>query len=102
MEKISKEPRKISVVDLLGLDANDPEDQNFIRFKDILVGLGAVMTEKGVSMNELARRMNISRQAVYEKFSGKNTSMKWILRACDALKVDICVAFVDREGKRVA
>ena len=92
--------RKISVSKLLGLNSRDESDQRFISFKDLLVGLREVMVEKGISMNELARRMKISRQAVYEKFSGKNTSMEWIQRACLALGVGIQLRYVDQEARQ--
>lgn len=97
MEKIFKGKRKISVSEFLGLDPKDPDDCNFLLFKDLLVGLNQIMLEKEISVNELARRMKISRQAVYEKFSGKNTSMEWIQRACQALGVDIQVTFVEKK-----
>lgn len=97
MAKFFKGKRTISLSELLGLDSNDPEDRNFLLFKDLLVGLNRVMVEKSVSMSELARRMKISRQAVYEKFSGKNTSMEWIQRACTALGVNIHVTFTEKK-----
>lgn len=97
MEKIFKGKRKITVSELLGLDPKDRDDQNFLRFRDLLVGLFRVMVEKGVTKNELAHRMRISRQAVYEKFTGKNTSMEWIQRACDALGVEIRVVYIDKK-----
>ncbi len=97
MEKIFKGKRKITVTELLGLDPNDPEDRNFLKFQDLLGGLFRVMTEKKINKNELARRMNISRQAVYEKFTGKNTSMEWIQRACDALGVELRITFIDKK-----
>lgn len=97
MDNIFKGRRKISVAEALGLDLNDPDDRNWLRFRDFLVGLSTVMAEKNVSMKELARRMKISRQAVYEKFSGKNTSMAWIERACDALGVEIHITYVDKK-----
>lgn len=97
MGKVLKENRKITVSELLGLDPNEPDDGNWLQFKDLLVGLLRVMLVKGISKNELARRMKISRQAVSEKFSGKNTSMDWIHRACDALGVDIRIAYVDKK-----
>jgi DNA-binding Xre family transcriptional regulator len=60
------------------------------------------MVEKGIRMNELDRRMKISRQAVHEKFSGKNTSIKWIQRACLALGVEIRVAYINHQaGHRI-
>jgi DNA-binding Xre family transcriptional regulator len=94
MEKVSR--KKISISKLLGLSSKDAADQKFLSFKDLLAGLHEVMVEKGISMNELARRMKISRQAVYQKFSGKNTSMEWIQRACIALGVEIKVAYLDQ------
>ena len=97
MEKIFKGKRTISISKLLGLDPNDPDDRNFLLFKDLLVGLNLAMVNKKISMNELARRMKISRQAVYEKFSGKNTSMEWIQRACRAIGVDIRVTFIEKK-----
>lgn len=97
MAKVSKKHRTISIAKLLGLEpTSDREDVNFLLFKDFLVGLNQVMMEKGVGMTELARRMNISRQAVYEKFSGKNTSMVWIQRACQALGVEAHIFFTEK------
>lgn len=98
MEKIFKGRRKITVSKLLGLDTRNPDDRNWLQFRDLLLGLLKVMVEKGISKNELARRMKISRQAVYEKFSGKNTSMEWIQRACKALEVEIRVAYVEKRN----
>lgn len=97
MENLFKNRKKISVAELLGLDLSDPDDRNWLEFRHLLGGLFKVMVEKGISKNELARRMRISRQAVYEKFSGKNTSMEWIQRACKALGVEIRVAYVDKK-----
>lgn len=97
MEKIFKRKRKISVADALGLDLNDPDDRNWLQFRDLLTGLLDVMIQKGISKNELAHRMKISRQAVYEKFSGKNTSMEWIHRACKAVGVEIRITYVDKK-----
>lgn len=97
MERVFKNKRKITISEALGLDPNDPDDQNFLLFNDILTGLRKAMIDKEISMNELARRMQISRQAVYEKFSGKNTSMEWIQRACTALGVNIHVTFTEKK-----
>jgi len=97
MEKLFKGKRKITVAEFLGLDLNDPEDKNWLQFRELLGGLLHIMVQKGISQNELARRMGISRQAVYEKFSGKNTSMEWIQRACRALGVEVRIAFVDKK-----
>lgn len=94
MAKVSKK-QKIGASKLLGLDTRVLADRNFLSFNNLLVGLREIMVEKGISMNELARRMKISRQAVYEKFSGKNTSMEWIRRACLALGVEIHLKYVD-------
>ncbi len=101
MANLLKGKSEISVSRLLGLDSRNAADQRFLEFKDILVGLREVMVEKGISMNELSRRMKISRQAVYEKFSGKNTSMEWIQRACLALGVGIRVKYMDQKAERV-
>lgn len=98
MAKIPKKYRTVSTSKLLGLDPiSDRDDVHFLLFKDFLVGLNQVMVEKGVSMNELAQRMNISRQAIYEKFSGKNTSMVWIQRACQALGVEAHIFFTEKK-----
>lgn len=97
MEKIHKRKRSIPVAAALGLDANDPEDRAWVQFRDLLVGLLKVMVKKGITKNELARRMHISRQAVYEKFLGKNTSMQWIQKACKAIGVEIRIVYVDRK-----
>lgn len=97
MEKFLKRVRRVSVTEALGLDLNNLEDRNWLQFRDLLIGLLRTMAEKGISKNELARRMKISRQAVYEKFSGKNTSMDWIQRACNALGIEIRVTYLDKK-----
>ena len=97
MEKLFKNKRKISVSELLGLDENDPDDLNYLRFQDLLVGLLGVMIRKRITRSQLAKRMGISRQAVAEKFSGKNTSMEWIQRACKALGVEIRITYIDKK-----
>lgn len=97
MDKISKAKKRISVTELLGLDPNNPDDQNYLAFKDFMVGLTRAMIERNISKNELARRLKVSRQAVYDKFTGRNLTMKWIQRACDAIGVELRVAFVDKK-----
>jgi DNA-binding Xre family transcriptional regulator len=97
MEKIFKNKSRISVSEFLGLDENDPDDQNFLRFQHHLGGLLRVMIKKRISQAQLAKRMGISRQAVSDKFSGKNTSIEWIERACDALGVELRMTFVDKK-----
>lgn len=98
MVKISKrKTKKISTASPLGLDPHDPDDKAFIQFKDFIVALHTVMIRKEISKNELARRMKISRQAVYDKFSGRNLTMDWIQRACRALGVELQIRFVDKK-----
>lgn len=102
MEKLFKNKREIGVSELLGLDQNDSDDQNFLRFQDLLGGLLAIMIRKKISQGQLAKRMKISRQAVSEKFSGRNTSMEWIQRACDVLGIEIKVTYMDKDRKKAA
>lgn len=97
MEKLFKNKKRISVSDFLGLDEHDPDDQNFLKFQHYLGGLFGVMIKKKISQAQLAKRMGISRQAVSDKFSGKNTSIEWIQRACDALGVELRITFVDKK-----
>lgn len=97
MEKLFKNKRRIDVSDFLGLDRRDPEDRNFMWFQHHLGGLLRAMLKKGVSQNQLAKRMGISRQAVSDKFSGKNTSIEWIERACQALGLEMRISFIERK-----
>lgn len=97
MDKLFKTKKRISIPELLGVDPNDPDVKNFIAFKDFIVGLTRAMIERHISKNELARRLKVSRQAVYDKFTGRNLTMKWIQRACNAIGVELHVAFVDKK-----
>ena len=91
---LKKYKRKISVSEALGLAPHDPDDQAFLAFKDFIVGLEAYMIKNAISKNELARKMKISRQAVYDKFRGRNLTRDWISRACDAVGVSLQIRFV--------
>lgn len=97
MVKVFSTKRKITVDTLLGLDPDDVRVKNWLAFRDLIVGLQKAMIEKKISKNELARRLGVSRQAIYDKFSGRNVSMKWIQKACDALGVTIRFAIVDKK-----
>jgi DNA-binding Xre family transcriptional regulator len=97
MAALPKRKKKMSVSKLLGLNDSNPADQNFLAFQDILIGIHSVMIQKGISKNELARRLKVSRQAIYDKFTGRNLTMKWILKACNALGVTIRVSIVDKK-----
>jgi len=94
MAKLPKKPKMISVSKLLELDPKSKTDQSFLQFQDVILGIQNIMVQENISKNELARRMGISRQAVYDKFAGRNMTMKWIERACDALGVEMRIAFV--------
>lgn len=98
MGRILKKTKRIKVSDLLGLDPKDKDDQAFLALKDFIIGLEAVMVKKQISKNELARRMKISRQAVYDKFAGRNLTMDWIMRACNALQVDLQIRFIEKHA----
>lgn len=94
---IPKNVKKISLIKLLEIDVNDPDDLRYLLLHDVLIGLLRAMYEKDVSKNKLAKLMKISKQAVYEKFGGKNTSLEWIQRACDAIGVQMKVTFVNKK-----
>lgn len=97
MERLLKNKRKITVSEFLGLDEKDPEDQNFLRFQYYLGDLLRIMIKKGITQSQLAKRMGISRQAIADKFSGRNTSIAWIDRACKALGLEIKIQFLDKK-----
>lgn len=94
---VFKNVKKISLKKILDLDENDPDDQNYLIYHEVILNLEALLIRKGMKKSELARRMGISKQAVYEKFGGKNTSLEWIQRACDAIGVQMKVTFVDKK-----
>ena len=80
------------------MDDRDLADQAFLAFQDFIVGLEVIMVKKEISKNELARRMKISRQAVYDKFAGRNLTMDWIKRACTAVHVDLQIRFTEKKA----
>lgn len=100
MGKVQKRNQKIKIIDLLGLDSNDLDDQSFLAFYDLLAGLQATLIRKGISKNELAGRLKVSRQAIYDKFSGRNVTLGWIQKACDAIGVLIRVAIIDKKSNK--
>lgn len=100
MEKLSQRVRKISTAKVLGLDPKDPADGNFLRYEKLLLDLRKIMRRRGVSGNKLAKMMGVSRQAVYDRFAGRNTTLEWIARAAEALGVGLEIGFV--EHRKVA
>lgn len=99
MGKFLKKAKKtISVADALGLDPSDKEDQAYLQFHEFITGLEVVMVRNNISKGELARRLKVSRQAVYDKFSGRNLTMNWIKRACDAVHVNLQIRFVEKKA----
>lgn len=99
MEKIFAK-RTITISELLGLDENDKDDRNYLLFFDTLVALDGAMIKKDISKNELARRLGVSRQAIYDKFSGRNVTMGWVKKACDAIGVELRFLIIDKEKAR--
>lgn len=91
---LKKAKGRITPAEALGLNPDDPEDQAFLAFKDFIVGLEVFMIQHHISKNELARKMKISRQAVYDKFRGRNLTRDWITRACNAVGVTLQIRFV--------
>ena len=89
MERLPKRTRKISTAKALGLDTKDPSDKNYLRYESLLLGLRKIMRRRGVSGNKLAKMMGISRQAIYDRFAGRNTTLEWISRVAEVL-IEIC------------
>lgn len=102
MEKLPKNPKKISTADLLGLDLKNPSDRNYLRYERLLLELHKIMLRRGISGNQLAKRMGVSRQAIYDRFAGHNTTLEWIVRAAEALGVSMQVTFSDKPPKQHA
>ena len=49
------------------------------------------MMKRGVSGNRLAQLMGVSRQAIYDRFSGKNTSLEWIIKVAELLGMKVLI-----------
>jgi len=83
----------VPVKDLLGLDARCSDDKDYLLLRETLLDLRKIMIKKNISKSELARRLGVSRQAVYEKFTGKNTTLEWIQKVSASLGVRVKISF---------
>lgn len=99
MERLPKRTRKISTAEALGLDRQDSSDRAFLRYERLLLSLRKIMRRQGTSVNLLAEKLGVTRQAIYDRFSGRNTSLEWIVRVAEALGVDIKVTLVEHPIK---
>ena len=102
MERLPKRTRKISTAKALGLDTKDPSDKNYLRYENLLLGLRKIMRRRGVSGNKLAKMMGISRQAIYDRFAGRNTTLEWISRVAEVLGISLKVSFIESSPRRHA
>ncbi len=94
MEKLPKRARKISTAEALGLDPRNPSDRFYIRYESLLLDLRKIMRKRGISGNQLAKLMGVSRQAIYDRFAGKNTTLEWISRVSEILGLQLKVKIV--------
>ena len=79
----------ISLAKFLEYDLKNPDDvMEFQKFK-LLYRLHEFMLKQDISKAELARKLNISRQAVTNKFLGETLTIDWIVRAFAALGIKI-------------
>lgn len=90
----------MSLYEAWNLDPNDSVDRAYVEFDDIMTAFHVSMLQKKISMSELARRLKISRQAVYDKFTGRNLTIGWIKKACKAIGVTLIFKFI--ESKKAA
>lgn len=73
----------------LEFNPNEPEDAvEFHKYK-LLFQLNEFMLKHGISKADLARKLNISRQAVTNKFLGETLTLDWIVRAFTVLGVGL-------------
>lgn len=93
MERVSQR-KKISTAKALGLDLEKAEDRAFLRYEKLLLGLRTEMRRQGMSGNQLAKRMGVTRQAIYDRFAGKNTSLEWISRVSECLGMQLKITLV--------
>ena len=100
MEKLPKRTRKISTAKALGLDFKDPSDRNYLRYENLLLGLRKIMRRRGVNGNKLAKMMGVSRQAIYDRFAGRNTTLEWVSRVAEVLGISLKVSFIDPSSHR--
>lgn len=100
MVKLPKNIKTINTYELLGLDPNNSDDRAYVEFGDLMAAFDIIMLQKKISMSELARRLKISRQAVYDKFTGRNLTIGWIKKACKAIGVTLIFKFI--ESKKAA
>ncbi|QQR80855.1 MAG: helix-turn-helix transcriptional regulator [Deltaproteobacteria bacterium] len=100
MERILKKRKKIPLNQLLGVEEGDKLLEGYLSWRDTLDQVRRVMIKKGVTKAELARKMGVSRQAIHDRFIGKNTTFEWIERMCDAL--GLVVRFTVMEKRKAA
>lgn len=100
MERLPKRAHKISTAKALGLDLRNPADKNYLRYENLLLELRKIMRRRGVSGNKLAKMMGVTRQAVYDRFAGRNTTLEWIARVAETLGVRLKVIFVEPAASR--
>ncbi len=89
-----KRTHKISTAEALGLDPRDPSDRFYLRYENLLLDLRKIMRKRGISGDQLAKLMGVSRQEVYDRFSGKGTTLEWICWVSEALGLQFKVKIV--------
>lgn len=100
MERVFKKRKKIPLNQFLGVEKQDPLLEGYLSWRSTLDQVRRLMIKKGVTKAELARKMGVSRQAIHDRFIGKNTTFEWIERMCDAL--GLAVYFTVIEKKKAA
>ena len=108
MERLSKRARKITTAEALGLDPQNATDRNYLRYEGLLLDLRKIMRKRGITGNQLAKLMGVTRQAIYDRFSGRNTTLEWICRVAETLGLQLKIKIVEptqsyeENGRRVA
>ena len=79
----------IPLAKFLEYDLKKPDDAIEFQKYQLLYQLHEFMLKQKISKAELARKLNITRQAVTNKFLGETLTIDWIIKAFAALGIKI-------------
>lgn len=79
----------ISLAKFLEYDSKNPDDVMEFQKIKLLYQLYEFMLKQSISKADLARKLNVSRQAVTNKFLGETLTIDWLVRAFAALGIKI-------------
>lgn len=68
--------------------------------KDIMMEIKTIMLQNGIKKTDLAKKLNISRSTLGNRFSQNNTTIDTLLEICNALDINMDINFIPKDDAK--